>query len=496
MLSAQCFLIKGIYMELKRILSVLFLSTLLFACGSDDGKYDENGNYIGDTTDSGDSSDTSESDDSTDDDTTLDTGDDDDSGTPDVEAPAEGNSFTFTGASESWIAIKGTGGNETASITFQLLDIYGQAVVDEGVSFVMSGPEGATLLFETGSTDDDGNVSTYVKSGNAAGPITVKVISDSDSSIYSTSNAVYVSTGFPDQESFSIAVDKTAVPGLYHIDATIAVTVSFADAEGNAPIPDGTTVSFRAEAGRIESASDGQVGSCTTVNSACSMTWTSVGEMPDDGHITLLAYATGVESFDDVNPSNGMYDDGESFTDNGEAYLDANFNGSYDIGDEWYLDAEDASGVKDQAYTAGDGKYTGMQCESDVDYCDQGFVYIFKQIEVTATSDELYCAFYDVTGNPISTIALDSDLPSTIMVEVYDENGNTPSVGTTISASTANGAINGDSAWTVPNNDGGPYEFDVELVGDDTTSMGTFTIKANTPAPGTLDSTCTMLVTD
>ncbi|PKF61491.1 hypothetical protein CW745_09140 [Psychromonas sp. psych-6C06] len=400
--------------------------------------------------------------------------------------------FTYVGATPEWISIKGTGGfnrKETGAVTFKLVDDNGEPVDAQPVTFELSGPDGATIAIEEDISDSDGLVTTLIKAGNAAGPATVKVILVNDPTLFNTSTGLYISTGYPDQGSFSIGVDKSSVPGINHNDAKVAVTVNFADADGNNPIPDGTAVSFRAEEGRIEDKLTGTVGSCTTIKSECVMTWTSIGDMPSDGKVTVLAYALGVESFADVAPSNGVFDEGETYTDNAEVFHDTNYDGIYNDG-EWFHDVEDASGPKDQAYTLGDGKYTGMQCTSDVAYCDQRFIHIYKQIEITATTDEYQCNF------SVSSVELTGSAKQAIVtVEVSDMNNNTPAVDTVITASTTNGSISGDTSWTVPNASG-PYSFDVELSADDETSSGFLAIKSAAPEPSSLITTCKLPVND
>ena len=467
-------------MQLHQTFTIALLSSVLFACGSDgDGAID-----IGSSSGSSTSSDSVST----------------STGTDSTETSSVESYFTVDSITPEWISIKGTGGigrQETSTVTFKLFDENGVVVEFAPVKFSLSGPDGATLNNTTGETDEDGLVNVIIKSGSAAGPVSIKAESVNDPNIFVTSNGLYISTGYPDQDSFSIGVDKTSVPGINHNDATVSVTVNFADADGNNPIPDDTTISFRAEAGRIEDSTTGNVGTCTTSLSKCVMTWTSISDMPDDGKVTILAYALGVESFKDVNPSNGLYDDGETFTDNSEVFLDENLDGIFNDGDEWYQDVDDASGDKDQAYTEGDNKYTGMQCEESSANCDQRFIYIYKQLEITVTSDEQYCVFKDSSGATISSVDLAADPSVTVSVEVSDVNDNTPPTDTVINASTTNGSINGDSSWTVPNSSGGAYTFEVELIKDtNDIDSGNLVIKSVAPSPSTLESKCTLTIND
>jgi hypothetical protein len=408
--------------------------------------------------------------------------------------------FIYQGATPEWISIKGTGGlnrEGSATVTFKLVDDNGEAVVSQPVNFEFSGPDGAFIAVESDISDSDGLVSTLIKAGSAAGPATVKVISVNEPTIFNTSTGLYISTGYPDQDSFSIGVNNSSPAGLDHNDATVAVTVNFADGHGNNPIPDGTAVTFRAEAGRIEDTTS-TVGSCTTLKSSCVMTWTSIGDMPIDGKVTILAFALGVESFKDVNPSDGTYNEGEAFTDNAEVFFDENYDGAYNEG-EWINDVDDANGLKDQAYSYGDGNYTGMQCEDNVYYCDQRLIYIYKQIQITASGDAQQCVFKDSAGNILSSVDLTANSSVAVTVEVFDRNNNTPPKGTEISASATNGAINGEALWTVPNWVDGAYTFEVDVVreaSDNSIASGDLVIKSLAPSPSELDTKCYLSITD
>lgn len=462
-------------------LFIVLMASALFACGSDDGNYDENGNPIS-------SSSTTSEDDATSEEETV----------TDVivsSGDAEGLNFNYIGSSVPFIAIEGTSGAGSTKVNFQLLDVNGDPVVAEPVSFTIVAPEGTSLIVESAVTDENGNVSTAVTGGPILGPVAISVTSDNDTSVTSSSIGLSVSIGFPDQNSFSMSLDTLTVPGIRRDNATVTVTVGFSDGGGNNPIPDGTSVSFNAEAGRIQ---NGSLGSCTTVNSECQMTWTSSGTMPTDGKVTILAFAVGVETFVDALPSNGQYDFGETYTDIPEAFLDANFNGSYDLG-EFYVDA----GEKDELYTDADLKYTGIQCsdsDQEAGFCERRFVNIFAQTEITVVSDELSCQFFNSDGDEITSVDLEADPSITVSVLVFDENMNTPGKDTEISATASNGVVNGDTSWTVQNRDTditGGYRFDVELVSDvNTIDSGSLTIKSIAPEPSGHESQCKLTVVD
>jgi hypothetical protein len=104
---------------------------------------------------------------------------------------------------------------------------------------------------------------------------------------------------------------------------------------------------------------------CTTVNGACTATWTSQNPRPAAsalskvGHAYVLAYVVGEESFRDNN-GDGVFDAADGFptADNkGEIFADSNENGSYDVG-ETFFDFD-----KSNNYTAADGKWYGINCQ-------------------------------------------------------------------------------------------------------------------------------------
>jgi len=170
-------------------------------------------------------------------------------------------------------------------------------------------------------------------------------------------SASVISTGLPDQNSFSLSAEILNPGGGNVLDDGVVSTLTIRAADAfNNPALDGTSVIFNAEYGDV-------TPSCTTVDGACSVIWTSSGTRAVDfastgtmrtlantacdhdgggadhfdedlpcptynfnfplgqiysGRTTILAYADGDESFDDLS-GNGLYD-----------YVDVNLNNSYD----------------------------------------------------------------------------------------------------------------------------------------------------------------------
>ena len=188
-----------------------------------------------------------------------------------------------------------------------------------------------------------------------------------------TSKTLVISTGIPDQNSVSLSASVLNVEGAFELDGkTSELTVRLADKFNN-PAPDGTAAVFTTELGSI-------IGSCTTTGGSCSVTWTSqaprssgtvdafsmpisiienldsstpnrydcpahrenhgpcpvdIGDeminppgAPRGGRSTILVTANGEESFVDRN-ANGVYDEGELWTNMAEAFNDHNEDGVY-----------------------------------------------------------------------------------------------------------------------------------------------------------------------
>lgn len=277
-----------------------------------------------------------------------------------VETPASG-SLQFVSASPEILSLKGTGGvgfGETSQVVFKVVDINGNPIEGTSVDFSLSSYVGGLYLSRESTTSDvNGLVSTTVNSGTIATPIRVlaEITLESGEKIAIQSDLLTVTTGIPDQNSFSISTD-TFAPEAWRTDGvTSTITVRLGDRFNN-PVPDGTVINFTAEGGLIDS-------TCQTSNSVCSVTWSSQEPRPQDHRVTILAHAIGHESYYDKNGS-GVFDDGDAFDDLPEAYRDDDENAVFDPNasgvisqDEKYIDY-DLSGN----YTDIDGVFNGVPC--------------------------------------------------------------------------------------------------------------------------------------
>lgn len=258
--------------------------------------------------------------------------------------PATAGQIAFVSALPQNIAMKGTGGagrQESSTVSFKVRDKNGVAVSGVLVDFALTTTVGGLTLNPVFATSGaDGTVVTVVAAGIVNTPVRVLATIRGSAPILSTvSDQLVISTGIPDQNSF------TVVPKIYNIecadhDGTDFTTVTALVADHfNNPVPDGTAVSFTTEAGAIDAScltgldkttlTDGSVILQKGVPGQCTVRFICQNPHPrnfvpatvnpnGDGRSTVLAYALGEESFtDDPSILNGInrYDLSEGFQD-------------------------------------------------------------------------------------------------------------------------------------------------------------------------------------
>lgn len=403
-------------------------------------------------------------------------------------------SIEFVGADPTQITLLETGAqglSETSTVTFRVRGSQGLPLSNQAVNFALTTTVGGITLTPTSATtDSDGLVSTVVQSGaisTSVGVIATTVVGD----ISTQSDLLAVTTGVPDQNSMDISPSVCAPEALIWRDEEITVTARASDVFNN-PVPDGTAISFRTEGGTIG-------GVCTTVSGSCSVTWSSQNPVPDNGLVTILATAIGGESFTDKN-GNGVFDTGDLLfqdVDNSdtltpgdidydltEAYLDANFNRSFDSGEE-YLDF-DSDGVFDFA----NGLYNGVLCDTASGLCaldgsgEKINVHVRDDMEIVMSGSEAQIIIVrdglpdsgpdeDLTLNPGAQLDFD--------IRIEDENSNSMPTGTTVSIATDNGELLGVVEYTISGCNTGSVSFPATLLSDDESDFNLLTITVTTP---------------
>jgi hypothetical protein len=391
-------------------------------------------------------------------------------GTVNVASAAIG-SIVYVSASPTNIALKGTGDSthpEASTVIFRVLDATGGPRAGATVTFSLNTSVGGITVGPlTAQSGSDGRVQTVVNAGTVATSVRVTAtVTSVTPNIGTQSSQLTVTTGIPDQDSFSLAVQCQNVEA-WHTDGVIVpVTARLADRFNN-PVPDGTAVTLTAEGGKIQS----QCTTATTTSESgvCSVNWVSSEPRPADGRVSLLATAIGEESFNDAN-GNGSFDNGETFTDLGERYLDVNENDAYDAGEPIY-DFNNNS-TRDAA----DGKFNGVLCLDNTGRCD-------ASATTTGISSKNVIIMSD--GTPVPSPASGSTLSPgvgingtrTYFITFKDVNGNPLPSGSTISAAlTGTGLTLGSpSSFTVPCTTG-PTTYPFTITAGNAAATGTLTI--------------------
>lgn len=195
-------------------------------------------------------------------------------------APPAAASVQFVQAlpSDKSIVIKSQGGNgrtETATLTFKVVDTFGNPLAGRQVNFSRVPADADVVINKAADTSDaDGNVIMTVNSG--ATPTSFRVLAtlpgtgNGSANISTLSDTVVVTTGLPVDRSFSISTTSFNVEG-WNIDSSPAnpaarIQVMLADRFSN-PVPDGTPIVFQTNLGSIGSSNR---GGCNTLNGGCS----------------------------------------------------------------------------------------------------------------------------------------------------------------------------------------------------------------------------------
>jgi hypothetical protein len=288
---------------------------------------------------------------------------------------ADVGSIIFESVSNKHIAIQGVGSvsrPESSTVIFQVLDKNGNSINGKDVSFSLSSASGGiTLEPITATTDSEGLVQTVVNSGAVSRTVNVTASIDGTDPVISTaSSELIISTGIPDQDSFSISASSLNPEAWQYDGEEVTITARLADAFNNPPRP--TVIYFTTEGGSIGHLSaDSQ---CTTGDDgSCSVIWRSQAPRPEGkelfvegqdpkttnidingfpnhmgqkygGRATILATTIGEESFPDLN-GNGRFDECEIAAFLGGSGKPCNADGSINtLGDESTYTGNDIAG--------------------------------------------------------------------------------------------------------------------------------------------------------
>ncbi|GIU14455.1 MULTISPECIES: Ig-like domain-containing protein [unclassified Shewanella] len=405
---------------------------------------------------------------------------------------AEKGSIVFVSATPSNIGILGSGRDESSTVMFKVLDTNGNPVSNAVVNFELNTEVGGLKIQpETASTNGSGIVQTIVTSGTVATPVRVTAsIANTNPLLSSQSSTLVVSTGIPDQDSFSLSAEILNAEGWSYDGEQVQITARLADAFNNLA-PDGTAVAFVTEGGSIGP-------SCFTMSGECSVTWTSQNPRPENGRATITATAIGEESFPDSN-GNGRFDADEMTAflatdvagrsnDMDEAFNDYNEDGIFNVGGLEELIDFDGDGV----FTPRDGLYNGVLCSDPVHSgCADG-VSDSKSINVRG-SLVLIMSGSSAFGSDITVLDSANDNGDKVLdlygketgqvsLIIKDLNGQQMPAGTKVEFSSTAGSVVSKSSFVWPStNEPGGLSFGVLVKGEDTPNTGALLIEVQTP---------------
>ncbi|QZA81742.1 Ig-like domain-containing protein [Deefgea piscis] len=325
---------------------------------------------------------------------------------------------------------------DTAQVQFKVIDATGAPIPGQAVTFALDTSAGGVTLLNavsgkvTVTTDSNGVANATVISGNQ--PTSIRVTATAGA-LSSTSGKLAISSGFPDQDSISLSADKYNINGWNYDGTEAKITMRLADHFNN-PVPDGTAINFITDGGRIGTNTQ---GSCTTVDSSCQITLTSQSPRPNNGRVHVLAYATGEESFVDRNNNliadqdSELIDDNSKTTDIGEAFLDKNENGNFDLGVDQLVDFNG-----NNAYDAADGLLNASLCAPSYVKCSsKKTLHIFQQSTFIFSSDNPKTPVLSPAAPVTGTCGTNKDYT----IYIPDEKGNILPAGTTIAIASTNG---------------------------------------------------------
>lgn len=357
--------------------------------------------------------------------------------------PAAAGSISFQSATPANIALKGTGGvgrSETSTVVFKVLDTNGNPINKlANFSLTPNTAVGGLSLSNASATSDPGTgeVQTILQAGTISTPIRVSATING-TNISTVSDLLVISTGIPDQDSFSLSATTLNIEGWNYDGVTTDVTARLADHFNN-PAPDGTAVNFITSGGSVGA-------SCVTTGGVCTVKFTSQNPRPANGRTVVLAYALGEESFKD-NDGDGIYKSGtaDSFDDVGEPYLDADEDGIKGA-TEFFIDTN-----WDGAYSLADGRFNGILRDISITAATT----IHARGSLTIVMSGSYAVITGIanpTALPVCTNGVAFvNTPVEFDVSIKDINGNAMSAGTTITLATKNGTILTPTNYTVYN---------------------------------------------
>jgi len=329
------------------------------------------------------------------------------------------------------LGVQGSGRNESSQLCFEVRDTL-EETFPEGfvVNFnVTTSSAGGDVLSDSERTDAVGQVCTTVISGSTFGVISIEpCVEVGRANVCGDPVDVPVSGATPTRAGMSISCDDVNIGALRYLDESFIsppatgnlctnCRITLADRVGN-KVGFPTTVTFAAEMGTFEPSARAVNGADGVV----SVTWCAEGNKPTDvepfplepwwsdgsatlnprdGLVTIIAYVTGEEEFDDEN-ENGRWDEGEVFWDLSEPFIDVNDNNEFEseVENERHIDVEGDDNVL--------GEFDLPNLEWDADS------FIWVQTHVLLTGSPEFAEFESANPNiEAENFPLDADYTRT-----------------------------------------------------------------------------------
>ena len=279
-----------------------------------------------------------------------------------VVTAAPATNMKFVSATPDRIYLKDSGGITQSLVVFQLVNAQDAPILAQDIVLSLKTLDGSAVnnvkasFYELGNvanktltTDSSGKVSIPVFSGTVPTSVLVNAKLASDTKVNTDSAVLVIASGRPAQARTSISIQSLSIEGWNTDGTTTNVTLSLADRQGN-PVPDGTAVNFTTAGGVMvppvcntgvwvnpaTGLTQGFAG-----NSQCTVSIRSSNPRLTNstdpksrwaGRVAILAHAAGEEDFVDNNKNN-IFDTGDTFTDLGNAYRDADETGTFTPGE-------------------------------------------------------------------------------------------------------------------------------------------------------------------
>ncbi|GBE06798.1 hypothetical protein BMS3Abin10_02455 [bacterium BMS3Abin10] len=406
---------------------------------------------------------------------------------------AGAGSIEFDSATPVVIAIRGTAGNSTSLVKFIVDDSEGAPAANGiSVDFVMTGPGGNEYIGEqdatptTASTETVGGyASVYLNSGFVAGSVNISA-TVTGTALTAAASTISIGGDVPNDDHLTLARLPVNLEGLEWTNIQSTVSAFLADRYGNYNILEGTSLSFKAEAGAIDtSAVTDAYGEASVMfrtqdlkpedvapvaweNALCAALEATYGidfydgaacqyGHPRDGYAAILLSTTGEEAFDDLN-ANGVFDPGEfTAADHDtmqEAFLDVNGDGCWNDGATAYCPDGSSLASADPFEIYIDDNWNSAYDWPPNGVWDAGKT-IFRNTTILISGGPAY-----IVSDLSSGFAVGDSSSITFNVMVSDINLNPLISGSTVAVSASVGTLTGITSYTFPDTIGaGPVEF-------------------------------------